>query len=242
MIVVFANEHNDYPTTLVRRWEDRGAVLMVPSDLSNAGWSCISSRPLKSKFVIRGTSHSASEIDGVLVCWPAIIPADIPYISASDRNYVSAEMNAFLVYWLTALGRPVLNRPTPRSLCGPGWFPEHWMYHAAKAGMRTQAFERSVKWSGVTEAAWTKQGQHENGPSSELTIVNGVCFGAGSPGLTEKSRALAAAAGVDLVKFRFHGSDDDACFLDADVCPRLDDPVVEEAVLAYLQRPGTDGA
>ncbi|HVX64975.1 MAG TPA: hypothetical protein VHA11_00160 [Bryobacteraceae bacterium] len=231
MIVVFANEHDQKARWLVRRWRDRGALLMVPSDLSRAGWRCTSSAPAHSEFVIGGVTRCASEIDGVLIRWPAVVPADLPYIAASDRNYVAAEMNAFLVYWLTASGRRVLNRPTPRSLCGPGWYPEHWVRHASQAGLRVRTLQRSLTLASAGRFGWPVY----DGLWVDVIVAGPACYGSATPELARKACALAAAAGVELVKFRFDGSGEDACFLEADVCPNLEDELVEQAVYSYLE-------
>ena len=66
----------------------------------------------------------------------------------------------------------------------------------------------------------------ENGAFIDVTVVDGECFGDADARVREKARVLAAAAGVQLVRFRFDGSDEDPCFLNAEVCPRLDDPGV----------------
>ncbi len=204
---------------------------MVPADLSRSGWCCSSQNPDDSQCVIEGTPYRSSEIRGVLVRLPSVLAADLPHIVVSDRDYVASEMTAFLVYWLNALGTPVLNRPTPRSLLGPGWFPEHWIYYAAQAGMRVRSMSRAIRLTSFDQPAWPEH----NGSFAELTVIAGVrCFGDVAPGLAEKARALAAAAHADLVKFRFDGPDSDACFLTADLCPPLDDCRIEQAGLEYF--------
>jgi len=230
MIIVFAQEHDENANSLVRRWKDRGAQLMVPADLSRAGWSCASRDPVNSQCVIEGVGHDASEIRGVLVRSPAVIASDLPHIAPSDRSYVASEMTAFLVYWLSALRCPVLNRPTPRSLYGPGWYPEHWMHYAARAGLRVKPMNRSIKLTSIDHPSWPAHSE----PFTELTVVGRAAFGNAAPDLAENARALATAAGVDLVKFRFDGAAADACFLQADLCPTLDDERVEQAVLGYF--------
>ncbi len=230
MIIVFAQEHDENARSLVRRWRDRGARLMVPADLSRAGWSCVSRNPARSQCVIEGAHYDSSEIQGILIRLAAVLAADLPHIAVSDRDYVASEMTAFLVYWLNALGKPVLNRPTPRSLSGPGWFPEHWIYYAAQAGIRVRSLSRSIKLTSIDQPAWPEH----SGPFAELTVVGSSCFGDVAPGLAEKALALAESANVDLVKFRFDGANDDACFLQADLCPSLDDSRVERAVMEYF--------
>jgi hypothetical protein len=230
MIIVFAQEHDDSAKSLVRRWKDRGARLMVPADLSRAGWSCLSRDPGRSRCTIEGASHDSSEIQGVLVRLPGVLASDLPHIASSNRSYVASEMTAFLVYWLSVLRCPVLNRPTPRSLCGPGWYPEHWLHYAAQAGLRVQPTHRSIKLSSIDHPRWPEHSE----PFAELTLVGDASFGNTGPELTAKARALAVTAGIDLVKFRFDGPSADACFLQADLCPPLDDEQVERAVLAYF--------
>jgi hypothetical protein len=226
MIIVFAQEHDETAKSLVRRWKGRGARLMVPADLSRAGWSCTSRDPANSQCVIEGARYDSSEIQGVLVRSPAVAASDLPHIASSDRSYVASEMTAFLVYWLTVLRCPVLNRPTPRSLCGPGWFPEHWTHYAAQAGLRVRPMNRSIKLTSIDPPCWPEH----SGPFEELTIVGRARFGSAAPDVASKALALAVAAGVDLVKFRFDGD----CFLQADLCPTLDDERVEQAVLGYF--------
>jgi len=204
---------------------------MVPADLSRSGWCCSSQKPDDSRCVIEGTPYRSSEIRGVLVRLPAVLATDLPHIVVSDRDYVASEMTAFLVYWLNALGKPVLNRPTPRSLLGPGWFPEHWIYYAAQTGMRVRPISRAIQLTSLDPPAWPEH----NGSFAELTVVAGAhCFGDVASGLTEKARILAIAAGTGLVKFRFDGPNSDACFLAADLCPPLEDCRIEQAVLDYF--------
>jgi hypothetical protein len=175
--------------------------------------------------------RDSREIDAVLIRRLAVVGSDLPQIAPSDRGYVAAEMNAFLVYWLTALDRPILNHPTPRSLCGPGWYPEHWMQCAASAGLRVKAMKRAIKLRSVENPSWPKP----EGPYVELTIVGENWFGDVDSALARKALTVAKMAGVQLVKFSFDGSGSDATFLAADVCPPIDDEYIEQAVLAYFE-------
>ena len=237
MLVVFARESDHTAQNLVRRWADRGAVLMTPRDLSRAGWYCTSSSTADWRCVLGGAEHEVSEISGVLMRWAAVLASDLPHIQPANRTYVAAEMNAFLIYWLNVLDCPVLNRPTPRSLCGPGWYPEHWMNQASRIGMRVRTVERSISQTCIQPPAWPPHG----GPFLELTIVGQSCFGTASRGLVSKALALAKLAGTDLVRFRFDKDAVDACFLEADLFPPLSDEAVERAVLTYLSK-GRRGA
>jgi hypothetical protein len=233
LIVVFANIDDQSARRFVRRWEALGASLMTPADLSCSGWSCNSRNPTEARFVVGGHIHAAREIDGVLVRSPTVLADELASITPTDRSYVAAEMNAFLVYWLSVLDRPVLNRPTPRCLGGPGWYPQHWIHCAASVGLQTAPMTRAITAAGFDEARWG----HHSGPIVELTILGKQCFGDAEPGLVQKAHRLAQASGVGLASFRFDGRAATSRFLMADPFPSLDDEPIARAVLGYLMAP-----
>lgn len=203
---------------------------MTPRDLSYVGWQCNSRHPAESRCVVGGHIQAVREIDGILVRSPTILEDELECIVPADRNYVAAEMNAFLVYWLTAIERPVLNRPTPRSLGGPGWYPEHWTHCAGSVGLNVLPRTRSVTATSIDPAVWADHG----GPFVELTLVGDRTFGEAQPGLIDKARRLARASGVSLVTLRFDSPAADARFLMADPFPDLEDGEVASAVLECL--------
>lgn len=213
------------------RWAHWGTVLMTPSDLARPGWCCTSSDPAHSRCVIEGIAYPSSAIRGVLIRSPFVFAYDLPMIVAAERNFVAAEMNAFLIYWLNSLDAPVLNRPSPRSLCGPGWYPEHWTIQASRLGLKVRTIEQSVGLTYVRPSAWPEH----TGSFVDITIVGEICLGPGNRTLADRARALARAAGVDFVRFRFDTGGDDACFLGADLLPPLDDEAIEVAVLGYFE-------
>jgi hypothetical protein len=227
MIVVFAREHDEDAKQIVRGWKDHGAMLMLPRDLSSAGWSCTSSEPSASTFVIAGQTYPATAIIGWLTRHPAIFPVDLPHIAESDRGFVASEMNAFLVYWLSTLCCPVLNRPTPRTLAGPGWDLEHWVHNASKLGIQTQNLERSIKVSVSNPTP--------NDPSDfDLVVIGERCFGEANSSLSEKVVALASLANVGFVGFGFKAAAGEHRLIRVEPFPKLHNPAIERAVLAYL--------
>lgn len=231
MIVVFASECDQYAKKLVGRWADRGSLLMTPADLSSVGWKCTSNAPRHSQYVLGRTIYNSSDISGVLVRATTVLESDLSHITPADRSYVAAEINAFMIYWLTTLGSLVINRPTPRSLSGPGWYPEHWMHCAASVGLHVRQIDSSVSLNHMVLSAWPPYA----GLPIELTIVGKHCFGYAHPDLMRKACALAQASKLDLVSFRFDGSTANACFLEANVFPILDNELVEQALLARLE-------
>ncbi len=63
--------------------------------------------------------------------------------SPADRAYVLQELTAFYVSWLMALPCPVLNRPSPLGLAGAWRHQSHWVWLAARAGLRTPDYIQS---------------------------------------------------------------------------------------------------
>jgi hypothetical protein len=233
LIVVLASDADVQAKALVARWSVYGARLMTPTDLSCSGWVCEIPEVSQTHCVIDNLVCDPCAISGILVRTTHFAADELMQIAVADRCYIAAEINAFLIYWLATIGRPVLNRPSARCLSGPGWYPENWMQQAGLVGLQVRPATRRVGPDGfgtLGQSASTKQGV-------DLTIVGDSCFGVVATELRSKARALADRAGLDLVRFRFDGSGADAHLVEADPFPLLTDPAVEHAVLAIFGRP-----
>jgi hypothetical protein len=174
-----------------------------------------------------GRRFASSQIGGVLVRLPRISAKELPHIEAADREYVAAEMTAFLAAWLSSLRCPVLNRPVPACLFGPHWRPEHWVRLATQLGLPVRPMRRDVP----SEAAHTKAAERT---VVTLTVVGNRCFGVAEEQLKKDARRLAQAAAVDFLAVRFDGPHAGSLFLGADPSPELSRPELREAVLALL--------
>jgi len=83
MIIVFAQEHDESAKSLVRAGKVV-ARLMVPADLSRAGWSCTSRDPASSHCVIEGVRPIHPKFKAfwsIAASW-----LDLPHIASSDRS------------------------------------------------------------------------------------------------------------------------------------------------------------
>jgi hypothetical protein len=184
-------------------------VLLSAEDLCSRGWIFALSDPAGGTAVVAGDRVPVSTLTGVLTRRPAVLAEELDRLAAEDRDYVAAELNAFLVAWLAALPCPVVNRPTPRSLSGPGWTSLHWRAAAARAGV-----------------AWGADG----GDRHDVVVCGGECVGARSDDEEGAARALAREAGVELLGLSFAG--DGVCA--ATTQPRLDRDEVRGLVLESL--------
>ncbi|MDQ3607437.1 MAG: LamG domain-containing protein, partial [Actinomycetota bacterium] len=81
-----------------------------------------------------GRSIDSREVLGAVNRLTAVPPLSGP-VAGDDREYAGQELHAFWLSWLAALPGPMLNRPTPYSLCGL-WLDEaQWTLRAARAGL-----------------------------------------------------------------------------------------------------------
>lgn len=210
MLAVLASALDPAARDLVAAWASADAALISAEDLSSEGWSFRVADPAGGTAVVEGRRVPVRRLRAVLTRRPAVVAEELAWIDPADRAYMAAEMNAFLVAWLHALPCPVVNRPTARALTGPAWGPLHWA--ASAAGARVD---------------WVKDG---HGPMHDVTVCGRATVGAASHSEAAAARALADAAGVELLGVRF--CERGACA--ATPSPRLDEDDVRAALLGQL--------
>ncbi|MBV9747492.1 MAG: hypothetical protein JO157_01640 [Acetobacteraceae bacterium] len=231
MLVVFARSGDETARRIAAAWERWDAVLCTPADLSVPGWRHRVGASQEDTLAIGGRIIPSEAITGVLTRMWAIESRDLPHIATSDRDYVAAEMTAFLTAFLSALPCPMLNRPTAATLCGPAWRPEQWMRTAAKAGIPVVPRRRSIH-----PNAW-----HEPAAEVPATVtVIGECvfavpaFGTARERLEHWALALAREAGVGLLGLGFVRQESSYTLASADPCPDLANPDQMDAAREFL--------
>ena len=198
------------------------------SSPSSSSSSSSSSSPSSSSAVVGGVTIALDQITGVLTRLPAIFEQELLHIIPEDRAYVAAEMNAFLISWLSSLKCPVLNRPTPTYLLGPAWRPEQWVYTATQLGIPVRPVRRqSSLLASVRPQVLEK-------PAVKVTVVGDRCLGEVEKTLASGARRLADAAQVDLLTVNFSSSESSAELLGADLWADISAPNVADAILEYL--------
>jgi hypothetical protein len=99
----------------------RTVTALEPAGLSVPGWSCDPENPGQSTLVIDGHVVTAGRLTEVITAIDVVTPADLPHVRADDREFVAAEMTAFLRVWLATLDCPV-TAVAPGGLAGEtGW-------------------------------------------------------------------------------------------------------------------------
>lgn len=236
--MVLGSRHDQAASDIVKRWAQYDAALLSCEDISTPGWRYRPFDRAASRAVVSGRVIPEGEIRGVLVRRPWIAEQELAHIRASDREYVAAEMNAFLRSWLGSLRCTVLNRPSGTSLCGPNWRPVQWAEAAARAGIEVETTSWRVPGWGGRRARAARGGE-----PCEVTLVGNRCLGSRDDDCAEAARRLAAAAKVGLLAVRFvsRGSGRGPSFVAASAMPNLSEPDVARAVLDHLlSGPTTD--
>lgn len=211
MIAVLGSELDEAARSLVDSWSRAGAVLLSARDLCTRGWVFHANSNHDGSFVAGGVRRPVATLRGVLVRRPAVAAEELRWIADEDRQYVAAEINAFLVAWLSALPCPVLNRPTATSLSGPGWSQTYWRVAAARAGI-----------------AWSDR----DGPDGiqEIVFCGGLHHGPASKRQQHVAHKLSTLSGADLLGVQFAGDAVTAVTLQ----PRLAEQSARDIVLAHL--------
>ena len=225
MLLILAPGHDSAAMSLASRWASHGAILLTIPDLSAPGWEMEVPSRGPSRFIAGGQALTSDRISGVLTRLPGPDGADVEHVAEADRAYVSSEITAFLLAWLSSLECPVLNRPTPGCLCGPNWRIEQWIHLAATLGIPVAPVRRST----VSAAP----GEREGGAA--VTVVGERCIGEIHPSLAANAKRLAAAAHVDLLELRFTSGEADGRLYTARLCPDVSRPELGDALLEYFR-------
>ncbi len=220
-LLVIANAWDVAAGDFVARHAEGGMALLVPRDLSRAGWHFRLSDPAATTVVADGRQFRLDQVGGVLMRLAAVSTSDLPHIAAHDRIYVAAELTAFLLAVLTRDDVLVLNRPTPQCLCGPAWHDTKWRHAAGRIGLPVHMTRLGT---GIGLAP-----EEPVAAVSTVTVVGDTCIG--GPQLEGAARAVARMAGAEMLTAEFDGTSPSAALLRAHPHVDLGNPLVAEAVL-----------
>jgi hypothetical protein len=229
VLVVVARRSDQKARDLARRWAPYGGAVLTCEDLSVTGWRQLLGDPEASKVVIDGQVVEAREITGVLTLLPYVTESELVRIARENRPYVAAEMTAFLHFWLSGLQCPVLNRPTPVCLTGPGWRREQWVYIAAQLGIPVE----TVAWHLDREAGVPQE--ESSAPDMTVTIVGSRCLGSADDTFVSHVRGLARTAGVEMLAVYFRETETGLRLYNASSSrANISSPEIADAILEYF--------
>jgi len=216
MIAVLASRLDQEATALVAAWSAAGAALLSAEDLCSPGWIFDPGDPAAGTAVVAGQAVPVASLRAVLTRRPAVVAEELGAIAAADRSYVAAELNAFMVGWLSALPCRVVNRPTTRSLCGPAWNRLQWQAAAARAGV-----------------AWCDDPPDDPAALHTVVVCGDIVRCAPDADAADAACRLARHAGVELLAVQMFGGG--VCGVS--VAPDLRDDTTQAVLLDALRRP-----
>jgi hypothetical protein len=227
MVLVVASRVDDEARALVSGFRRGHAALLTPRDLSTTGWDVRSASLRLSAGTAGGERIRATSISGVVTLLPCVFAQELVHIVEGDREYVAAEMTAFLLFWLSSLTCPVLNRPTPGCLSGPNWRLEQWCLAASRVGLRTIDCGRDTR-GGVA--------MRKPAESVTVTLVGDRVIGSADDEVERGTRLLAEAASVEVLTAMFLRAPDGLRF--AGAFPFIDagNAEVRRAIVSYFER------
>jgi len=225
-ILIIAERFDDRARVLAAGLGGR-AVVVAPCDLSRPGWT-FHPDPGKRTGCNGAEVFFASELSAVIIRLIAVFPGQILHVAAKDREYVAAEMTAFLRAWLYGLSCPLINPPTGSSLSGPAWEQERWAMLAHRVGVPFVSTRLKVPADRDRLPEVNPQHRRRVVIVGEELVTGGECPGE----LVTAARTLVSAAGIYCGAVHFDISEPHARVLSVDCWPELS----EAALLAALIR------
>lgn len=219
--VVLAYLNDVAARALVQRWRAAGeqAALLTCADLSRPRWRYVAGDLGAGRADVDGQLIATPAIRAVITRMPAVGEAELGHVHKDDRVYAAAEMQAFLLAWLSSLECPVLNRPSPSSLAGPSWSVAQWVQRALRLGLRARPVEQRAVF---VKAAPSAAERRLDGNSIFVDVIGKRAFLAGGrepraseAPLVQAALALTWDAGVDMLRVYFEpGSEQRPVFLE----------------------------
>lgn len=228
MILILAHEWDTATHALAGQWVASLAKIVTPRHLSQPGWQYRAGNPDAFRFAIEGESGAVKNIQAIVSRMYWLSEYDLPHIQAADRGYVAAEMNAFLLAFLTEPQCPVVNLPSVNSLCSPFARPESWLKLAAQIGLPTKRLERTARFNQPILP------NESNELKKIVTVIGDDCFGEQAELLFDWARRLAIAAKVQLLQVEFEQLNHKWVLCNANPCPDLTEPFLADTLLRLL--------
>jgi hypothetical protein len=119
---------------LAARW-DQDATVLTCADLGVGRTELRHPRFLESSVTAEGRSIDLASVTGVVNLLPAVSLTEISFYPEEERDYQAAEFHALLLFVLSALKCPIINRASTLSLNGPVFNALGWYHLANRAGI-----------------------------------------------------------------------------------------------------------
>jgi hypothetical protein len=158
------------------------------------------------------------EIKAVLNLLPAVMPNELTAYAPEERTYQAAEMRALLVFFLSQLPCPVINRPTPLHVNGGVQNPPAWLAMAHRAGIPAARLEAGCR----------------NAPPIEVVSLGGRLVKHSGTAADRYTRELAHRCHVDYLRATYQEVDSEIRFVGGDSYPDIHNPLTRAALRKHL--------
>jgi hypothetical protein len=162
-----------------------------------------------------GRVINSATVRGTLNRLQQVPTAHLQAANTQDKQYAEQELHALFLSWLSALPGPLINKPTPRGLCG-AWRPiSEWAVLGARAGLPTEYHVDSDLGRSIHAFPCPKA------RSATGVVLQGRCFGALPADLWPGSARLSELADTALLQVEFVRRDTSWRLADATPLPDL---------------------
>jgi hypothetical protein len=194
----------------------RSASVLTCNDLARGPSRLFHPRFSDSTISVAGRTLRVGEISAVLNLLPAVFANELSMYPAEERTYQVAEFRALLVFFLTALACPVINRASPTSLTGTVQNPAAWLAVADAAGIPIARLAGG------------------EGPEIHVASVGGRVVTPSGTVADGYTADLARRCRVDCLRAVYRQEESGIRFLGADSYPDIRNPQTRAALREYL--------
>jgi hypothetical protein len=178
-----------------------------------------------STITVAGRTLSVNDISAVLNLLPAVMAHELSMYPPDEQAYQAAEMRALLVYFLSVLPCPVINRATPMSLTGSVQNPAAWFQAAAGAGIPLARLHADS--SGRSRSSG-------NSSAIEVSSVGGRIVTPSGTAADEHTSKLARICKLEYLRAMYRQEESEMHFAGADSYPDIRNPRTRTALSEYL--------
>lgn len=232
MVIIFASQLDELAPRVVAGWPKSGAALLTVDDLSTMGWSINNSDFSKSTIVASSKQYSVAELSGVITLMPYIPEQELFKIEKPNRQYVAAEMTAFLYYVFTSLKCPFVNKPSAYNLTGPNWRYEEWLRACHIVSLPVKPYQRHM----TAKTATIPHTTYDRPEIKVIMVLGDKVITNQCEVFDTKVLELARLAGVQFLEVTFVEENGEMFFLSANCAPNINNPQILSALYDHFKQ------
>ncbi len=231
MILVISNIANEAAPAWVNTFPAGAAFLVTGSDFNRSFKASIPVNDFySSSLTLNGTKIKPSDLSGVIVTISAFSPVEFYYIDPEDRQYVCAEVNSFINYFLSELKCKKLNPPGRKSFSGLSLQKIEWVRIAGSLDIPVEPFR-------ALNGQYEYPEMNDDTKVISCTIIGDEIMEKESDGKVHSYvRKLSKTFSLPYLKCHFSAKDNKKFrLMKIDSVPDISKPEYQQAMLNYFQ-------